>query len=230
MELSTVEIPRWGARTRAADYMRAARRIEDPVVRREYEEIARAYRFAARDDLAVISLTKTIAAGGVVTRTLVEWKGSSSERRTNYLLPRLAACRSSAQFVFTLGIERDGAVRFIDQLNPWHNYRSGRVELEPGSFELSDGYAPGRRISTWDMSAWSALVPIVPPELMPQRSLAACLTLWEAEDWTWRRQPAPPGDPALLQHIGGDLYAVLATWDLTELERCVLSGRPFPEA
>lgn len=32
-------------------------------------------------------------------------------------------------------------------------------------------------------------------------------------------------DPALLKHIGGDLYAVLATWDLTELERSVLGGR-----
>jgi hypothetical protein len=35
----------------------------------------------------------------------------------------------------------------------------------------------------------------------------------------------PPEDPALLKHIGGDLYAVLAVWNLTELERAVLSGR-----
>lgn len=33
-----------------------------------------------------------------------------------------------------------------------------------------------------------------------------------------------PVDPALLKHIGGDLYAVVATWDLTDLERAVLDG------
>lgn len=44
--------------------------------------------------------------------------------------------------------------------------------------------------------------------------------LFEAE---WR--PEPPKDPALLRHIGGDLYSVVAVWDLTELERAVLAGR-----
>lgn len=44
--------------------------------------------------------------------------------------------------------------------------------------------------------------------------------LWEAE---W--QAVPPKDPALLRHLGGDLYAVVAVWDLTELERAVLGGR-----
>jgi hypothetical protein len=34
-----------------------------------------------------------------------------------------------------------------------------------------------------------------------------------------------PRDPALLRHVRGDLWAVLATWDLTELERLVLTQR-----
>ena len=29
----------------------------------------------------------------------------------------------------------------------------------------------------------------------------------------------------LLRHLGGDAYAVLAMWDLTELERLVMAGR-----
>lgn len=226
MELSTVEIPRSGARERAAEYMREARRIDDPTVRREYEEIARAYRYAAKDEVALISLSKTIASGGSVTRTLVHGKGTDRESHTHYLLPALAACRSSAQFAYTLGIETDGAVRFIDQLRPWHNYRRGRVAIEPGSFTLPAGYRAGSEI--WGgggSGAWSALVPIVPPKLMPRGRLENYLTLWEVEDWTWRTSPSPPGDPALLQHVGGDLYAVLATWDLTELEKLVLSGR-----
>lgn len=35
----------------------------------------------------------------------------------------------------------------------------------------------------------------------------------------------PPGDPALLKHMGGDLYAILAVWDLSPLERAVLAGK-----
>jgi hypothetical protein len=52
--------------------------------------------------------------------------------------------------------------------------------------------------------------------------------LWEVEEWTWRTTPRPPGDPALLRHVGGDIYAVEAIWDLTPLEQLVLSGRPVP--
>ena len=37
--------------------------------------------------------------------------------------------------------------------------------------------------------------------------------LWEVESWT----PEPPRDPALLRHLRGDLWSVLAVWDLTEL-------------
>jgi hypothetical protein len=228
MELSTIEIPRAGARERAAEYSRQAKKILDPGIRGEYERIARAYRFAAKDDVALISLSKTIAAGGTTTRTLVHRRGSEHERREDYLLPTLAACRSSARFVYSLGVEQDGSVKFIDQLQPWWNYRSGRIELEPGSFELPHGYTAGQRIDTWSGSrAWSALVPIVPPKHMTRENmnLDGFVTLWEVDDWQWRRDPAPPRDPALLQRVAGDIYAVLATWDLTELERLVLSGR-----
>jgi hypothetical protein len=41
------------------------------------------------------------------------------------------------------------------------------------------------------------------------------------EEWT----RVPPRDPALLRHIRGDLWVVLAVWDLTDLERLVLSQR-----
>jgi hypothetical protein len=46
--------------------------------------------------------------------------------------------------------------------------------------------------------------------------------LWEVEEW----KRIPPVDPALIRHVRGDLWAVLATWDLTDLERYVLSQRP----
>jgi hypothetical protein len=68
-----------------------------------------------------------------------------------------------------------------------------------------------------------AMVPHVPPALRPIHSLDGYATLFEVEEWA--PDPTAPADPALLKHIGGDLYAVLAVWDLSELERSVLNGR-----
>jgi hypothetical protein len=70
---------------------------------------------------------------------------------------------------------------------------------------------------------WRADVPIIPPRFRPPYNLSNYHVLWEA---VWRRQTRRAAvDPALLKHIGGDLYAVLATWDLTPLERAVLEMR-----
>jgi hypothetical protein len=65
------------------------------------------------------------------------------------------------------------------------------------------------------------LVPIVPPQLRPKHKIENYHTLWEVESWTL----VPPRDPMLLRHLGGYLYAVLAVWDLTDLERAVLGTR-----
>jgi len=66
-----------------------------------------------------------------------------------------------------------------------------------------------------------AIVPLVPPDVLPRPDLdlSKRVILWEA-DWQ-----AAPVDPLLLLPIGGDLYAVEAAWDLTPLERAVISGR-----
>lgn len=65
-----------------------------------------------------------------------------------------------------------------------------------------------------------AVVPAIPPHLKPAGRLERYHILWEAE---W--EPVAPKDPILLQHIAGDAWAVLAQWDLTEVERMVLAGR-----
>lgn len=64
---------------------------------------------------------------------------------------------------------------------------------------------------------WQAIVPSIPPHLRPAGDLSKYHLLFEA-DWH-----AAPGDPLLLERIHGTLYAVLAQWDLTEVERAVLN-------
>lgn len=64
-----------------------------------------------------------------------------------------------------------------------------------------------------------SVVPLIPPHLRPEGGLHLYHILWEAD---WKRVP---GDPALLKHLGGDMYAVVAVWDLTEVERLALGMR-----
>lgn len=232
MELSTVEIPRAGARERAAEYSRAAKTTSNPRERREFEDIARAYRIAARDDVALIALTPTIATGGTQVRTHIVAglrDGQRVERREHYLLPRLAVCTPHSAFCYTRGVQRNGSVEFIDSLGRDFRYRKGVIDLAVG-FELPEGFQQGSSLrGSWHRTgAWRAMVPIVPPKHRPERGFGNRLILWEADDWTWDTPPIPPGDPALLRPVGGDIYAVEAVWDLTQLEQLVLSGRRPP--
>ena len=84
-------------------------------------------------------------------------------------------------------------------------------------------FKPNR--SGWHNRAeWWALVPMIPPlgvRLAGGGShLREHFILWEVDDWsTSRPQSLPPYDPYLLRPLGGDLYAVVHEWDLTEIER-----------
>lgn len=69
-----------------------------------------------------------------------------------------------------------------------------------------------------------ALVPHVPADVRPRTGqLRDWFVLWEVEEWFDRAQSmTAPTDPLLLEHIDGELYAVLAEWDLTDVERAIM--------
>lgn len=71
-----------------------------------------------------------------------------------------------------------------------------------------------------------ALVPMVPADVRPRGNLRDYFILWEVEEWADHRlRTEPDRDPYLLTHLAGDLYVVEAEWDLTPLERAIMSGR-----
>lgn len=89
---------------------------------------------------------------------------------------------------------------------------------------LKDRWGYAKRVNGW------ALVPMVPPHAIEaiggRSNLKDHLILWEVE--AWADQPiraVPDRDPYLLRPIHGDLCAVVAEWDLTDLERAVMAGR-----
>jgi hypothetical protein len=143
----------------------------------------------------VIALGPTIAAGGMDERGR----------------PRLAVCRADARTCWLRLAE--GGVTFMSQ--PWRSFYDRGGEGGVSTHGVRVRLAGAKWVST----EWQAIVPMVPPEHRQSAKLAFHI-LWEA-NWT----QAAPRDPALIRHLGGDLWAVYGVWDLTEIERAVLAGR-----
>jgi hypothetical protein len=188
-----------------------------------YRNLVREGR-ATEDDELLMRAYKTIAQGKRVLdlRETLKLGGLDAQLR-----PRLAIARADTVHVH---------FRYSYNLSRWaymNNPRaSGRLPLSAGlAIPVPTSVYPqiqnGQR---WDNAAkanvpgWNdlrAAVPTIPAHLRPATSaLSGLHILWEAE---W--EPVAPRDPILLKRIGAYLYAVLAQWDLTELERAVLGAR-----
>ena len=200
MELSTLGIDPAEAQQRLDDYaglVASERTAED-------DAIAMGYRAAARG-LPVISLSQTILAGGFHDNGM----------------PRIAIVEATATTCFAHW--RDSDLVFANRAD-WAANRGARVGSSSVRVPLPAESLPSwnRRSKHTYWSQASTIVPIVPPRYRPRlRNLRHRHVLWEVEQWT----RVVPRDPALLRHIRGDLWAVLAVWDLTDLERAVLSQR-----
>lgn len=206
MDLATIEMPVHEARKKFLEYREAVRGRhydEDHQMMVGYRQLAKGNR--------LLKMSETLAKGG--------WNGRG--------LPRLALAKADdlnkpeRQNEIHVRVERpgNGVATVIYSPKPWRDHPSNSgMRAGVTRFNL-----PGLEVnppSRWD--DWLAIVPLVPPALRP-KSLTNYFILFEA---TWfLRTPRLKGDPALVRHIGGDLWAVVATWDLTELERAVLAVR-----
>ena len=162
-----------------------------------YQAAAAGYK-ALADGLPLIDINQAIAAGGYFADGF----------------PRLAIARADQNSVRCL--MNRGEIRF-DCTQYGRRRAAGLLVV------TRDEAAPNPTSWKWTR------VPMVPAEVKGQlrsqrRSLkwSTYHILWEVERWYDRDPIEPPVDPYLLRHCGGSLYAVLAEWDLTELERSVM--------
>jgi hypothetical protein len=77
--------------------------------------------------------------------------------------------------------------------------------------------------ATWEIEKQllKTKVPIIPVEILPDGDLENYYILWEVKEWESLPETK---DPFLLKRISENLFAVLGQWDVTELERAVISG------
>lgn len=175
----------------------------------EYRDAFRAQHAALDGEL--MHGYKTLAEGSALIRlSEAIRKGGADETGK----PRLAFARADEPTI-TFWRDNRGALQFEPP--------SGRVRMASRRRMFPVGTLPawtGASGSWWN---WVADVPPVPPRFRPAHGLTNYHLLWEA---VWRQGRTRAAlDPALLKHIGGDLYAVLATWDLTPLEQAILESR-----
>jgi hypothetical protein len=186
---------------------------------REYQAAVRADRGTTRqvwktEDVALMQAYKHLARGTAVIdlQAAMLQAGSKLFDGCPIPLPCLAIVPSDAPECF-LELTREGGATF--KAGKWSRSRKTCVTFPAGTFP------PVTYSNFWQVNDHTTMTPIIPPHLRPKHDLAGYRTLWEVEQW----KKEPPKDPMLLKPLGGMLYAVLATWDLTEMERAVLRGR-----
>jgi hypothetical protein len=137
--------------------------------------------------------------------------------------PRLAVARSDRKQITFLWWPSNTRATF-STVDWGARSRSDSHSIDFGRRPHADVVANGR------VEAF-AMVPVVPPRALTQAKLRTTsglgklVTLWEVDQWHTKQQNLRPSrDPYLLRLLGGDLYEVLAEWDLTPLERAVIAG------
>lgn len=196
MDIATITMPVEQAQVKLAAYRQQLQQRADA----EYEAAALGYRELAAGR-PLLNLTDSILRGGL----------GADER------PRLAIARADRGECW---VEIRGRSVTFGSDNRWRSPRSDTL----------------RHTIThnWTFSRFPnigyALVPMIPADvratIRANADLSKLFILWEVEHWAERSNLVRPDrDPYLLRHIAGDLYAVVAQWDLTDLERAILADR-----
>lgn len=156
-------------------------------------------------DREIAHIYDQIAKGRKVIRALESIRLAGMNEQG---LPRLAIARADATDCW-LRFQRLGI-----------RMRSKRAAHDRNTRQYIDIPWPDCEAPAGNKWEWAATVPLIPVHLRPKRGLANYHILFEAE-WTQRY----PVDPYLLRRFGGDAWVVVAAWDLTEVERSVMSSR-----
>jgi hypothetical protein len=109
----------------------------------------------------------------------------------------------------------------------WSKADKSDVHLPTNTFPNWKEEEKGRMKPSWETPRVNveARVPIIPAHIMPEGDLKNYYILFEVKEWF---EPAKAtftkGDPYLLKRINQNAFAVLAEWDVTDVEAAILRG------
>lgn len=174
--------------------------VDKDRARELYQEYKKHQHYSEPIDQEIQRTYKVLAQGRTVVQAIksIEVAGLGPDR-----MPLLAIARADSKRCIWRTHNGHGYFYSDDQ---WSRARARkfRAAFAGMTYQHPDG---------------QAVVPLVPVHLRPKRGLENYHILWEA-DWK-----AIPKDPYLLRRIGGDMWLVVAAWDLTEVERAAMAHR-----
>lgn len=177
----------------------------DRKVARDFLKIYRSHRDKHTPiDREIMKAYYAISRGRVVIQAF------ESIRRAGYDangFPKLAIVRADAKLCYYRGSKHGGTF----SMDQWSRSNETRRTLDIRWNEERPQA---------DQKYGQAAVPLIPVHLRPKAELSNYYILWEAE---WKR--IPPKDPMLLVRMAGDMWLVVAAWDLTDVERAAMSTR-----
>lgn len=192
--------------------------------RSEARALFREYRkhlhWSAPIDHEIRRTYQLIAEGRVIIRALESVKAAGLLTEGDSVgFPKLALTRADAASVTCTMGWRGSCTMTPDDARGRTRWRDGAqlawrtvMSWPDESFPVNRNVRSSRAV---------ALVPTPPLHLRPRRGLQNYHVLFEAR---WSK--APPDDPMLLRRIGkGDLWLVVAQWDLTPIEKAALATR-----
>lgn len=165
------------------------------------KELARWRPGRNREDILIARAFRTVARGGKVIDLHESFRRSGCDSQGR---PRLAISRADATMVM-------GNICDL-------RYNPSVVRMWVDVGYKNEVQIPLASVPNWRPFYAKAKVPIIPP-IYRRRNLAGYFILFEA---AWENVTK---DPILLQHLGGALYRVIASWDLTPIEQAVLRAR-----
>ena len=204
MQVETISIEREKARQNLADLKKLFKTNADIAKNKIYRELQRAYGHMKH--------------GGKVLDVYQAFKDTGIGADGH---PKIAIVRADAKVCHLYKYRGGRAIFSYKAPDRWgqHNTREARksereIGLPEGTFVWSNKIG-------WSGEHCKTTVPIIPPAILIEQvryHLRNYFILWEVEDWKME----PPKDPLFLKMITPNLFAVLATWDLSELERAII--------
>lgn len=211
MDVETISMPKEAALEKLHAYKSKLQRMK---ISKANAEAAEEYKAAIKGYEALAKGTKLIDIQDVF---------ENCPRGEDHR-PKLAIIRADVKQVYFKWRNNSTVYEFSDADNRYRRSTSTRIVQSKANQFIEVGTENWNRYK--DIEGY-ALTPMIPLDVRPVRlDLKNHFILWEVEKWADVQIKAKPDvDPYLLKHLAGTLYAVIAEWELTELERSILKGR-----